>query len=65
MKTYFRCITGLLLAVALIGLILPALFSANSSEAVFLGIVLAALSPIIFWKLFLAPLKRTKKNESH
>jgi high-affinity Fe2+/Pb2+ permease len=55
---------SIVLFVALmVGFLLPALFSAKHDEAVFLGVVLVVLFPVILWLMIKKITKRDIKNE--
>ena len=52
MRLYFICIIAVLFFAGIKGFILPLLFSAKSDEALFLGMVVLVITPVLFWLLW-------------
>lgn len=50
MKLYFKYVALLIFLLAMVGYILPTLFSTKSTLAVLLGILLICATPVAVWK---------------
>jgi uncharacterized membrane protein YfcA len=64
MKIYMWSVAIFLFVASMMGFVLPALFSAKHDEAVFLGVVLVVLFPVVLYWMFKKLTQRGIKNEN-